>query len=502
MKALSERDGFRISFLLAAAFFLVVTATSAGRWANYEYRTFDLAFYVQGIWQLLHGRFHVSVLGVSLLGNHVEPIVFLLAPIFAVVRHPLVFVVTQNLALALLAPVAYRIARRLEVDPFPALLAAGAILIAPAGWYIALHEFHPEAFAALFLLLLFEAQLAGALRRYWVCFVLVLACKENMALLLVAHCAIQMVATRPRDWSQLHRFYLWPLSLAAAWFLVCTCLISPALNHGAVDYLTLYNRLGNSPLQILVNFLVRPQLAASALIQSLRHGNLLWALLLCFGGLPLLRPRWLLVAAPILLQHLLSWRSSEWNIYFHYAAPILPLFWIAAVEAISRGTILPEPVRRWTPAAIFVCALAGQAVLGPAAAAAEELAGYSGKANGRLRRAALVQKVPGDASVVAPLPYLSHLAMREHLYSLHFILKGLKTLSHERYQPPPLPDYVLIDRNDSATFDAGAGYYHPAMQTRDGEVVPSSDDLLRAFLSQGAWNEERSRDLILLHRQR
>src|SRR3979409_910356 len=75
------------------------------RWANFEYRTFDLAYYVQALWQLIHGRFHVSVLDVPLLGNHVEPIVFLIAPLFLLFRHPLLLVVVQNAALASMGPV-------------------------------------------------------------------------------------------------------------------------------------------------------------------------------------------------------------------------------------------------------------------------------------------------------------------------------------------------------------------------------------------------------------
>ena len=59
--------------------------------------------------------------------------------------------------------------------------------------------------------------------------------------------------------------------------------------------------------------------------------------------------------------------------------------------------------------------------------------------------------------MIAPLPYLSHLAMREKLYSLHYILKGLKTLSRASYGPPPPMDFVLIDYGDTATFDASAG---------------------------------------------
>jgi uncharacterized membrane protein len=489
-----------MSFVLSALFFIGTTWTSYARWANYEYRTFDLAFYVQGIWQFLHGRFDVSVLGLPLLGNHVEPIVFLFAPLFAIVRHPLVFVAFQNLALAWMGPIAFRIGRRLGLEPFSALLAAAALLICPATGYIALHEFHPEALSAPLLLLMFEARLSRALARYWTCFLCVLACKENMALLLAAYCVVQAITVRPRDWPQLRRWYLWPLLVAAGWFCICICVITPALNRGGIEYLTLYNRLGNSVPEIVRNFFVKPQLAATSVGRALVQGNLLWALLLCFAGLPLLRPRWLLIALPVLLQHLLSWRSSEWSIYFHYAAPILPLFWMASVEALSATPGGTEALRQWAPAALLICTVAGQALLGPIPEMAVELAAYPGKSSARTRKDAFVRLIPKRASVVAPLPYLSHLAMRERLYSLHFILKGLKTLSHQRYQPPAATDYVLIDYADEATFDASAGYYHPPMRTKDGDIIPSSDDLLRQFLDQSHWASQRSGNLLLLTR--
>src|SRR2546428_1178346 len=98
-----------VTMAVAALFFAVCTWTSCARWANFEYRTFDLAYYVQAIWQLIYGRLEVSVEGVPLLGNHVEPIVLLFAPVFFLVRHPLVFVFVQNAALASMGPVAFSI---------------------------------------------------------------------------------------------------------------------------------------------------------------------------------------------------------------------------------------------------------------------------------------------------------------------------------------------------------------------------------------------------------
>ena len=310
-----------MSLAAGFVFFAVCTATSWLRWANFEYRTFDLAYYVQALWQLLHGRFQVSVEGVPLLGNHVEPIVFLAAPIFALARHPMTLVILQNALLAAMAPIGFQIARLLGLDRRTALGLSVALLLAPAAGYIALHEFHPEALAAPFLLLLIRARAIGSPRAHWAWFIAVLACKENLSLLLAAYCVVHLIVDRKKTWAELRNWYLWPLALSVIWLVTCAKVITPVLNSGNIDYLALYDRLGASTGDIALKAVTEPHRILEALSQALTHGNLVWTLLLPFLMLPLFSPRWLLVAAPILLQHLLSWRSSEWTIYFHYAAP-------------------------------------------------------------------------------------------------------------------------------------------------------------------------------------
>jgi uncharacterized membrane protein len=492
-------------FSLAAVFFAVYTWASYARWANFEYRTFDLAYYVQALWQLIHGRFQVSVEGVPLLGNHVEPIVLLIAPLFLAFRHPLIFVFAQNVALASMGPVAFGIGLRLGLDRTAALLLGSAVLMTPAAGYVALHEFHPEAFTAPFLLLMLHARLRASLRAHWGWLIAILACKENMALLAAAYCGVHVVLERKRPWAELRAWYLWPLAVSVLWFLACTKLITPALNSGNIDYLGLYNRLGASAGDILLGAITQPSRILGVLFESLTHGNLLWALLLPFLAVPLMRPRWLLIAAPILLQHLLSWRSSEWTIYFHYAAPLLPLFWIALAEGIVRinqWNVVPTPVRRSIPFFVVAACIAAQIFLGPARDVTATTANWSRSDQDRVRKRAFIGQIPQDASVLAPFPYLSHLAMRENLYSLHYVLKGLKTLSRSPYTPPLPTDFVLIDYDDSATFDAAAGYYHPTMRTVDGHVIPSSDQLLHEFLQRSSWTVRAFDELTLLRQDK
>jgi uncharacterized membrane protein len=466
----------------ALVFGVIVFAVSAWHWWTFQYRTFDLAFYVQGLWLALRGKWHVSMLGVSLMGNHVEPLVFLITPLFAICPHPLLLVGVQTAALATMPLTAWRIARRLGIEERPAFWLALATILMPATGFVGLHEFHPEAFAAPLVLLLIEARLAGRLGWFWVWFTAVLACKENMALLLVAWGAVHALWDWRRSPREQWRWNLAPLLVAVAWFVACTRFITPALNAGKVDYLELYSHLGRSGGEIVTGFFRQPQIAPSALWQAVTQGNLVWGLLVPLLALPLLRPRWLLIGAPILFQHLLSWRSSEWMLNFHYAAPLVPLAWMAAAEFVA-GSKYSLPLAR----AIALACAAGQLAFGPVSHILVEVPKLRAALWERKWKAQMLAKIPANASVTAGLPYLSHLAKREEAHSLHHILKGLNTLSRARYSPPPPTDCVVIDYEDDATFDTSSGYYHPAMRTTAGEIVPSSDRLLHEFLRHATW---------------
>jgi hypothetical protein len=105
----------------------------------------------------------------------------------------------------------------------------------------------------------------------------------------------------------------------------------------------------------------------------------------------------------------------------------------------------------------------------------------------------------GD-SVTAGMPYLSHLANRERLHSLHHVLKGLNTLSRTEYKPPAATDVVIIDTADRATFDTTAEIFHPQMRTAGGKVIPASDLLLHQFMSQQPWHTIARNELTIFRK--
>ena len=485
----------RVLVWSALLFSVVTFAVSWWHWWTFQYGTFDLAFYVQALWLALRGKWMVSLLNVPLMGNHAEPIVFLITPLFAICPHPMLFVAVQTLAFASMPFTAWRIGLLLKLERKAALLLAIATLLTPATFSIGVYEFHPEALAAPLLLLLIEARLAGRYRWFWVWFVAVLAVKENMAPLLIMYCVVFAFLERRRERAWQFAWNGWPALLAVGWLLFYGKVISPAFNAGNVDYLQLYGHLGTSQGDIIHKFFTEPHRLFGALHGSLQHGDLLPALLLPFLLLPFLRPHWFLIASPLLAQHLLSWRYSEWSLGAHYPAPFIALFWVATAEALTKFRR-----QNWIALAVLIACTLAHFRFGAVRGVIREVPGLSAMLEEREWKAQMIAEIPPDASVTASLGFLPHLAKRENLISLHHILKGLKTLSITAYTPPPPGDAVVIDYADVLTFNAVAGYYHPWSHLDATHSIPSSDRLLNDYLHQAQWIVNSRNSVAVLRR--
>ncbi len=489
------------ALLLAAVLFGTCTlAVSWWHWWSYQYATFDLAFYVQALWLAGQGQFHGSLLDVSIMGNHAEPIVFLLAPIFKIVPHPMTLVAVQIIALASMPFTAWRITRSLDLAPPASTLLCCLTVLNPASCYVAVHEFHPEAFAAPLLLLLIEARIKQHFGWFCLWFAASIACKENIALMLVGWGVVFCYLDRKRAFDFLLRWNIAPALIAGLWVLFYGIYLGPALNGGTVEYASLYSHLGTSGSDIVAKFFTQPHRLLQALANSLGKGTLFWGLAVSFFGLPFLRPRWLLIAAPLLLQHALSSRSWDWSINYHYGAPFIPLFWMAAAEAISRFR-----AQTWLAFAPVFASAVLQFFIGPFRQLSSELATLDTLLWEREWKSHFVAAAADpNLSVAAGYPYQSHLAMRKNLYSLHFIVKGAGTLSNRHKEATFDPDLILADFSDTRTM----GVFHPAGQIADadGAVIdpwlPASDTLIHHFLSHTPHSSESVNAFTIFRRGR
>lgn len=491
--------GIWLAAVIAAGLWL---AHSASRFWNFSYTTFDLAFYVQCLWKVVHGDFtaYSTLLDMPMLGNHADIIVLVLAPIFAIFPHPLMPVAAQAIICALAAPLGYRTARFSGLEPGPSFFLALTLLLTPAMMHAASFEFHPEALTATFLMLMYHGQVRGRRWIFWSGALLTLSCKENMALLLAAyaivHGALELWKLRRTGFtlSPMLVQSILLLLLCVGWFVGYEKILRPALNQSNVDYGSLYDHLGGSLGAVALSPFTNPAALFKALNESLR-GNLLWATLLPVAFLPLLRPQWIIIAGPILAQHLLSNRSSEWNVDHHYAAPLLPLWFAAAVEALlwlrARLPRNEVPIRYLPLACAVLTVLTLFLVRTPQNVWALNKYGW---VPGRLKvedRHEMLKSVRPDDNVFIGPPYMSHVAKRDKLYSLQLLTKGSITLGITPYIPPTDCNFLVIDHLDISIFSLKASFFHGPLRYPDGTEIAASDAILHKLLREGDWVTEQ-----------
>jgi len=461
---------------------LLMISVCSVKFHYFLYTDFDLAIFAQALFGVFRGEWFSSIRGMYWLGDHSSLGLLLLAPVAALVRHPLLLPVAQALALGLGAWPLFAYARRRLGDE---RLAAGfAVLwvLQPSLGYLALYEFHPETLAVPALLGAVFFLSSGRTRACLACAALAATTKEDVALPLLVLGAVAMVAPR----SARRATGVGLVAIAAASLALTFGVLKPAFNLGEAQYGGLYAAWGRTPLAAAAAMLSHPLRTLGAFVGTpgdpldtlykLRYWPELLAPLL---GLALLAPLSLLPAMPVIAEHFLASRHEQHTIIYQYTALVLPFVAIATVDGFARIAGVAR-ARAGVPrhAAVLMgvmlaTALVAQALYGPLAPPSPlRIARPSERAfpNGRLRalathRRRFMSELPANGAVVTDFRSLAPLARRDSLYSLHHIVRGTYTSSRRAY---PLPrnvravladvtaneTLILLDRRGSARLDS------------------------------------------------
>jgi uncharacterized membrane protein len=340
-----------ITWLLIALFGVFFSAYAIQRHAAFRTHTADLGQMDLAIWNTAHGRFVQEIKGEEIstrLTDHFEPIFIPISLAFWLWDDVRAILILQAFALALGALPAYWLARDMLQAPLSstgrgaggesselfALAFAAVYLLAPALQAAALADFHAAPFAAAPLLFAFYYARRGEFRKMWLPALLVMAVKEEMSLLTLMLAGYIALSGRRRTVAALLA------ALSLGWFGLATFVLIPhysAAYYGAEQslYFQRYGELGNGPGDILRSLLSRPALVFSIVSQPERV-RYLGGLLAAFGFLPLLAPEMLLLGAPLLAANLLSSYFAMYSGEFHYSAPLVPAFTIAAIYGAAR----------------------------------------------------------------------------------------------------------------------------------------------------------------------
>ncbi|MER3399115.1 MAG: hypothetical protein C4316_11430, partial [Chloroflexota bacterium] len=268
-----------------------------------------------------------------------EPILLPVAVVARFWPDPAALLVLQTVVVASGALSAFGFAYRRLGSELAALTFAAAYLLAPELDAAVLAEFHPVAMASAFLMHALYFYSAGQKGPFLLFAFLAAGTKEQVPL------AVGLLglraAVRP-GWRQLG------LRVAAAgilWFGLATFVVIPLHNPaGASPYLSRYDHLGGSPVEIIKTILGRPEVLLQEAQNPVKAAYLL-TLFRPVVFLPFLAPVTLLPALPDLLLNLLSTFEPMFRGGAHYSAVIVPFVIGAAVDGLDVLRRLAARVR-------------------------------------------------------------------------------------------------------------------------------------------------------------
>lgn len=382
----------------AGFFFIAFALVSLCRFRTMSISSWDLGIFEQAVRGYAHFQAPIVDLkgpGTNILGDHFSPVLIVLAPFYRVFPSPVTLLTAQAALFALsVLPVTRAAARHLGRVPGLALGIAYGM-----SWGIQKavdFDFHEIAFALPLIAFALEAVLRGR----WttaVCWAapLVLV-KEDLGVTAATIGALALIRTRRAS----------PLAIGLVAFgitatAVTLGLLIPGFNgSGSYDYWTKFGADGGG--------------ATIPLDDALR--TTLWVLLPTTGLLALRSPL-LLVALPTLGWRFLSHEPHYWGTDWHYNAVLMPVVFLALIDALPRIRVSARPWLRsyahHLPAAVLAAALALTANL--PLSRLTEAATYRTPPNVTADEK-LLERIPDGATVESDIRPLSRLTHRTQVF--------------------------------------------------------------------------------------
>jgi uncharacterized membrane protein len=299
------------------------------RYHRYNATGWDLGIYTQLTWNASRGHPMQGTIAEydNFLALHASYTTALLAPLLWIWADPRMLLIAQTVVLAAGAWPVARLARRALREEWAGPLFALLWLLYPALGWITRWDFHPEALTATFIAFAFEAADRRAWRQTDLWLLLALLSKEDVGLT-VAFFGVYMAWVYGRRREVGAAWFV----IGIAWFVIHAFVIFPHNRGPGIDLPLHANRyewlFDGTPRAWWDYISTGPQLE--------RRFSYLLKLFGPLAFVPLLAPRRLIPALPMIGLNLLSSYDMQSDIYMQYNAVIIPAVIVAAIFGTAR----------------------------------------------------------------------------------------------------------------------------------------------------------------------
>jgi len=418
------RIGGRGPYLLATVFATLYAVDSVRRYLEFRTESWDLALFTEAVKQYAH--LHAPIVdarapGFDLLGEHFHPILALLAPFFAIDPSPITLLVAQALLFAAsIVPVTSLARENLGSR-------SGYVVGAAYGMSFGIvqavdFDFHELAFAAPLIALALQALLRDQSKLLIVACIGLLCTKEEFGVTVVMPLGIAWLLRDRANWRR--RLPLPAAGLGASVLQILWLI--PALNPNHVyGFLTNAGATGSAG---------NDENAGQLFTDLGGKLHLLFLLGLVTAFTALLSPL-VLLAIPDLLMRFASSNTFYWGTLYHYNSVLMPILFIASIDALARRHYGHHHYRRRfkliAVPAIALAALSMQSAYGLPQAFSQQQYAPSPPHIQALRNA--IHEIPAGATVESSISTLAPLAAKADAFWL-----GNTSVD-------PAPEYIVYD---------------------------------------------------------
>lgn len=300
----------------------------------------DLGIMDQAIWNLLHGSMlHQTICnsltdtncyglnGINRFAIHFEPILFPISLLYLIWPNPKALMILQVVIVASGAFPAFWLARLRLRNAWAAVPFTLLYLLDPTQQFAINFDFHAVTLTTALLLFAFYFLYVRKTFWFFVFVVLCLACKEEIAGVVVLLGLWTWLLQR--RW----RVGLGLIALAFCWTGMGLLVVHYSSPVGYSLLASRYAYLGKDPMQIALNILTHPVQILEEHVLEPYHMLYLRKLLAPTGYLPLLVPWVLALATPTLALNMLSSTPNMFSGHYQYNAEIIPILIFASIEA-------------------------------------------------------------------------------------------------------------------------------------------------------------------------
>ncbi len=324
----------RITFLpsvfwLVILFSVIFSFISISKHNHFQTFAWDLSFFDELLWKASRGIEPRSSLGgLHLLGDHFQPVILLLAPLYFIWSDVRMLLGAHAIISAANVIPIYLLAKGVLKNNIIAICISISYLMFTGFQFAVFDGFHQSVFAPLFIGWLYYFLETRNNKFYWFSVAGLIATKEEFCLL-IAFIGIVIILYYKRV-----KLGVATILIGLISFFLIIQVIIPYFQKGPYTHFG-YGELGNTPIDVLRSTFADPLKTIKLFVFPTVKLQTLWSTYLAFGFLPFFSG-WHLLA--ILEQFAVRFVDTvtihRWTNLNHYAFPLSPLMSVALIYSI------------------------------------------------------------------------------------------------------------------------------------------------------------------------